>query len=78
MGRPSPPRLEVETQFYEDHKSEWLGSHRDEFVVVKGNHVLGFYTDFHQAYYAGVEKYGLKTDFLVKRVVLHEPVFVVF
>jgi len=73
-----PTRLTVELELYQAHKSEWLRDHRDEFVVVKGNTVLGFFRDFHQAYTVGVEKYGTDRDFLVKRVVAQEPVFVVF
>ncbi len=71
-------RLAVETALYETHKAEWLQNHRDEFVVVGGNDLLGFFHDFRDAYYAGVEKYGIDTDFLVKRVVPQEPVFFVF
>jgi len=78
MSASSPMRLDAEIEIYEKQKSEWLKSHRDEFVVIKGNEVLGFFTDFNQAYRAGVDKYGIDTDFLVKRVVPHEPVFVVF
>lgn len=76
---PAPPtRLNAEIEFYESHKSEWLQRYRDQFVVVKGNELLGFFIDFHNAYSAGAQKYGMNTDFLVKRVVPQEPVFVVF
>jgi len=78
MAAAPPTRLTAELELYEAHKSEWLRTHRDEFVVVKGNDTLGFFADFHQAYRAGVEKYGVDADFLVKRVVPQEPVFVVF
>ena len=78
MSTAPPTRLAVETKLYETHKSEWLQSHRDEFVVVRGTDLLGFFPDFRDAYYAGVERYGINTDFLVKRVVPQEPVFVVF
>jgi hypothetical protein len=78
MSTAPPTRLTVETELYEAHKSEWLKSHRDEFVVVKGTDLLGFFPNFHHAYRAGVEKYGMDADFLVKRVVPQEPVFVVF
>lgn len=71
-------RLSTEIEFYETRKSEWLRSHQDEFVVVKGTEVLGFFSNFHNAYRAGVERYGVQADFLVKRVVAQEPVFVVF
>ena len=76
---PAPPtRLTDELAFYENHKSEWLKTHRDEFVVIKRNKVVGFFNAFHEAYSVGVEEFGLDADFLVKRVVLQEPVFVVF
>ena len=75
MRSAPPTRLTVEREFYEARKGEWLKSHRDEFAVVKGNDLLGFFPDFHGAYRAGVEKYGIQTDFLVRRVVPQEPVF---
>jgi hypothetical protein len=77
MKTAPPNRLTTETELYEAHKSEWLKSHRDEFVVVKGNDLLGFFTNFHEAYSSGVEEYGMDADFLVKRVVPQEPMFVV-
>ncbi len=78
MATAPPTRLTAELELYEAHKSEWLKIHRDKFVVVKGTDPLGFFIDFHDAYRAGVEKYGIDADFLVKRVVPQEPVFVVF
>lgn len=78
MGTAPPTRLSAELELYETRKTEWLNSHRDKFVVVKGNHVVGFFADFRGAYYAGVEQYGMDADFLVKRIVPQEPVFVVF
>ncbi len=78
MATAPPARLSVETAFYENHKLEWLQKHRGEFVVIKSTAPLGFFPDFHKAYRAGVEKYGVDADFLVKRIVAQEPVFVVF
>ncbi|MFL6389711.1 MAG: hypothetical protein ACJ71U_19720 [Terriglobales bacterium] len=78
MSTAPPTRLTSEIELYEAHKSEWLRHHRDEFVVVKGNDLLGFFANFHEAYSAGVAEYGIDADFLVKRVVPQEPVFVVF
>jgi hypothetical protein len=74
----APTRLTSELAYYETHKTEWLKTNRDEFVVIKGTHVLGFFKAFHDAYCEGVARYGVESDFLVKRVVLQEPVFVVF
>jgi len=78
MSTAPPTRLRVETNFYETRKSEWLQNHRDEFVVVKGEELLGFFANFHEAYCAGAEKYGTNADFLVKRVMPQEPLFEVF
>jgi hypothetical protein len=70
--------LDREIRLYEAHKSEWLNSHLNEFVVVKRGHVLGFFLQFHDAYCAGAERYGVDADFLVKRVVPTEPLFAIF
>jgi len=77
MSTALPTRLSVETQLYEAQKSEWLRTHRDQFVVIKEQSLLGFFDNFHQAYTAGVAEYGMNIDFLVKRVVPQEPVFLV-
>lgn len=68
MATAPPTRLIVELELYETHKTEWLQSHRDQFVVIKEKNLLGFFGDFHEAYRAGVDKFGVATDFLVKRV----------
>jgi hypothetical protein len=78
MSTTPPTRLDAETQLYETHKHEWLQNHPGKFVVIRGNVPLGFFTEFHDAYRAGVERYGIDTDFLVKRIVAQEPVFLVF
>ncbi len=71
-------RLAAEMSFYETHKGEWLRSHRDQFVVIKGATLLGFFPDFQAGYLAAVAEFGVTTDFLVKRIAKQEPVFVVF
>ena len=63
---------------YEANKMNWLQKHTGQFVVVKGEHALGFFKEFHTAYLAGVEAYGAGADFLVKRLTEKEPVFFVF
>ena len=78
MNTLPPFRLTLETELYEAHKTEWLQRYSGQFVVIKGKIPLGFFADFHNAYLAGVEKYGSDTDFLVKRIVAQEPVFLVF
>ena len=71
-------RLASELEYYELHKLEWLRQHSGNYVVVKGNGVLGFYTSFESAYRAGANSFGMGADFLVKQILEHEPVFFVF
>ena len=78
MATATPNRLAQELQVYDIHKTEWLQRNHGQFVVIKGTEILGFFQEFHEGYYAGVEKYGMGADFLVKRVVDQEPVFVIF
>jgi len=71
-------RLAVELQYYGQHKAEWLSRKTGQYVVIKDNAPLGFYPNFEAAYRAGAATYGLNTDFLVKQILEHEPVFFVF
>jgi hypothetical protein len=71
-------RLAVELEYFARHKAEWLAHKTGLYVVVKDNGLLGFYPNFEAAYRAGADTYGLSTDFLVKQILEHEPVFFVF
>lgn len=71
-------RLAVELEYYAQHKAEWLSRKTGKYVVIKDSAPLGFYPNFEAAYRAGAAKYGLNTDFLVKQILEHEPVFFVF
>ncbi len=78
MSLESGNRLALELRFYDLHKHEWLREHAGDYVVVKGKDVAGFYSSFEAAYSAGVDAWGARTDFLVRQVLEHEPVFTVF
>jgi hypothetical protein len=71
-------RLAVELAYFARHKSQWLAQKTGDYVVIKNDDLLGFYPNFEVAYRAGARAYGLNTDFLVKQVLEHEPVFFVF
>jgi hypothetical protein len=71
-------RLSSEIDFYKAHKHDWLQQHSGEYVVLKGNQVLGFHRQFNDAYLAGVRAWGPGVDFLVRQVLEFEPVFSVF
>jgi len=78
MAAGEQARLAVELEYYAAHKSDWLRKYSGNYVVIKESSVLGFYSSFEAAYRAGATTYGISTDFLVKQVLEHDPVFFVF
>jgi hypothetical protein len=78
MESTPPTRLITELQVFEANKQNWLKTRRDKYVVIRGREILDFFSSFHEGYLAGIAKFGANTEFLVKRVLEHEPVFVVF
>ena len=71
-------RLATELECYAAHKEEFLENHSGEYVVVKGTCVLGFFQSWEVAFRTGVQAFGVREDFLVKRVLAREPVYFVF
>ena len=78
MASAEDTRLAVELEYYSQQKSNWLRMRSGQYVVVKDRTVLGFYPNFELAYRAGAGAFGIHTDFLVKQILEHEPVFFVF
>ena len=70
--------LAAELGYFERHRSLWLKEHPNQYAVIQGNTLLGFFDSFAAAYYDGVRAFGAHAEFLVKRVVENEPVYVVF
>ena len=77
MSRTQNP-LRRELAFYEEHKSEWLPHYENQFVVVAGDKVAGFYKDYESAWDAGTKQFGLQANFLIKQICLHEPVYFLY
>jgi hypothetical protein len=75
-GAQNPLRREL--AFYEAHKSEWLPRYEDQFVVVAGDRIAGFYKDYESAWDAGTKEFGLQANFLIKQICLHEPVYFLY
>jgi hypothetical protein len=71
-------RLTAELEHYSHHKDAWLKEQPGKYVVIKEVNVLGFFPTFEAAYRAGATTFGINTDFLVKQIVEHEPVFFLF
>jgi hypothetical protein len=71
-------KLEAELRTFEQHKREWLQSHLGDFVVIAGTTVAGFYSDYEKAFKAGLERFGVRGDFLVKQLYAEEPVYLIY
>lgn len=68
---PFPLADEVKT--YEAHLSGWT-AREGQFVLIKGRHILGFYPRHEEALEAAYEQLG-GGPFLVKQVLVHEPIY---
>jgi len=71
-------RLAIELQFYAAHKQEFLKRHSGEYIVIHGTKVLGFFQSWEQAFRLGVQAFDVQEDFLVKQVLVNEPVYFVY
>jgi hypothetical protein len=70
--------LQQELAWYESNKAEWLNTHLGKFALVGKKRAVGFYPTYEAAFEAGLEEFGIGTAFLIKQVVEHEPVFVIY
>lgn len=76
--------LSRETALYERRKAEFEREHRWEWVVIHGDDVVGFYTDFQDAAEAAVERFG-RGPYLLRQIgvpkqalpasVLYHPIY---
>lgn len=67
-------QIHEQIEFYQSKVAEWVKQgHAGEFVVVADQKLVGFRSDFAQAYMLGSEEH-IPGTFLVREVRLHEPV----
>jgi hypothetical protein len=69
-------KFATELRFFEENRKKWAAEHLEQYAVVHGAELAGFYADFEQALQAGLERYGLGR-FLVKQVFPQEPVYAI-
>lgn len=68
----------VELKVFEQHRQEWSRSHPGEYVAIQDETIVdGFFTTYAEAFKAGLRKFGVRREFLVKQVWITEPVYVV-
>jgi hypothetical protein len=68
----------TELKVFEQHREEWSRSHPGEYVVIQDDVIAnGFFSTYAEAFKAGVKKFGVRRNFLVKQVWMTEPVYLV-
>ena len=66
----------AELKVFEQHRKDWVHSHPGEYVVIQGEVIAeGFFNTYAEAFKAGLEKFGVRREFLVKQVWMTEPVY---
>jgi hypothetical protein len=83
MEKAKPPRrrrsspkiiLDRESAVYDANFRDWLGEHEGEYVLIKGDEVVGFFEARDDAIRTGYERFGVVPIF-VKEVTAVEPVY---
>jgi hypothetical protein len=68
----------AENKVFEQHRKGWLRSHPGEFVAIQDSVVAeGFFVTYAEAFKAGLQRFGVSRNFLVKQIQTTEPVYFV-
>ena len=68
----------TELEVFQQHHKEWLRSQPGKYVAIQGDIVVeGFFGTYAEAFKAGLGKFGVSREFLVKQVWVTEPVYCV-
>lgn len=67
----------MELEMFEQHRKEWSRSHPGKYVAIQGEAIEGFFGSYAEALRAGLQKFGVGRQFLVKQVWMTEPVYFV-
>ena len=71
-------QFSTELGVFEKCRREWSRSHPGEFVVIQGEEIAeGFFQTYADALKAGLQRFGVRREFLVKQVWVTEPVYLV-
>jgi len=60
--------LQQEYDFFLAHLEELMKTHLNEFVVIKGAQIIGFFDSYEKSLRAGVSRFGSQTPFFIKEV----------
>lgn len=61
-------QLANELEFFRQFKSEWVTTHRGQFVLIGKQTFAGFYPTYEAALRAGTRMFGLITPFLIEEI----------
>lgn len=75
---PAAENFAREQKLYENRKRQWLNEHAGEFVLIKGDQLVGFYPEYEDALRVGLKQFGLRVSFFIKQVCAQEPVFTIY
>ncbi len=64
--------LEQEAAYFDAHKDELLQHYRGQYALIHGDELLGTFTQFQEAFEAGISKVG-NTAFLIRQVLDDNP-----
>jgi hypothetical protein len=67
----------TELEVFEQHRKEWSLSHPGKFVAIQGDAIEGFFGSYTEALKAGLKRFDVARDFLVKQVWTTEQVYLV-
>jgi hypothetical protein len=68
----------AELAVFEQHRQEWSRSHPGEYVVIQDDVIVEeFFATYAEAFKAGLKKFGVQREFLIKQVWMTEPVYFV-
>lgn len=67
-----------EIMVFEKHRREWSRSHPGEYVVIQDETIAdGFFLTYAEALKAGLRRFGVQRNFLIKQIWKTEPVYFV-
>ena len=72
-----PERLATERKNFEKHIEEWRTTHVGQYVLIKGNEVIGFFDSLEKAFDQGSQQYGM-SDFFIEQILPADTVNVSF
>ena len=65
--------LQREGEIFATHLDEWRRDHLGQFVLIKGNEIIGFYSRLDEAFAEGTRRFGLE-EFFVKQITPRDSV----